>query len=75
MIAVNISEFRKNLSKYVSLLENNPKESILIYRYNKPIVKITPLTPIVGCGKDVPGIEKMKDTKEGFEDIPELFGY
>ena len=77
MYKINICEAKTNLSKYIKKLENGEEEEIIIYRYNKPVATISlykKKKSIIGCGKDIPGIDNF-ELKKGFEDIPELFGY
>lgn len=77
MLAVNISELKRNLSKYIRLLEEGDESEIIICRYNKMIAKISLYEdglPRVGAGK-----KTLKDInfelKKGFENMPKSFGY
>ena len=79
MCEVNIYEAKTNLSKFIEKLEKGEEEEIVICRFNKPVATISlykkkKKKSIIGCGKDIPGIDHF-ELKKGFEDIPELFGY
>ena len=78
MCRVNIYELKTHLSKYIELLEKGEEEDIIICRFDKPVAKISlyreKKKKICGCAKEKFGGVDF-ELKEGFEDIPELFGY
>ena len=79
MCKVNIYEAKTNLSKYLEMLENGTENEIIICKYDRKIAVITPYIEKkeikrLGAGNGI--LEKMPDSiKEGFDDIPGLFGY
>ena len=77
MCKVNIYELKTNLSKYIELLEKD-EEEIIVCRFDKPVAKLVPYKDkkkkIFGCAKEKWGNVEF-ELKEGFEDIPGLFGY
>ena len=46
MMQVNILEAKTELSKLIRLLETGKEESVIIARYGKPVVKLTPYTDV-----------------------------
>lgn len=74
---VNILEAKTELSRLIRLVESGKEESIIIARYGKPVVKLTPYTD-VPVNKRI-GIAKGKlklpdDLDEHNQEIAELFG-
>ena len=43
---VNILEAKTELSKLIRLVETGKEESVIIARYGKPVVKLTPYTDV-----------------------------
>ena len=77
MIIVNVSKLRMNLSKYLKMVEDG--EEIIIYRRGRKVAKISlykKKKSFFGCAKHLfhNGFT-LDNLKDGFEDIPELFGY
>ena len=74
---VNILEAKTELSKLIRLLETGKEESVIIARYGKPVVKLTPYTD-VPVSKRI-GIAKGKlktpaDLDRHNDEIADLFG-
>ena len=77
MMQVNILEAKTELSKLIRLLETGKEESVIIARYGKPVVKLTPYTD-VPVSKRI-GIAKGKlktpaDLDRHNDEIADLFG-
>ena len=80
MRKVNIYELKTNLSKFVELLEKGEEDEIVVCRYGKKVAKLSvykekEYVPLWGCGKGILPPCDIENTKDGFEDIPALFGY
>ena len=74
---VNILEAKTELSKLIRLVETGKEESVIIARYGKPVVKLTPYTDVpvskrIGIAK---GKLKAPVNLDGHNDeIADLFG-
>ena len=74
---VNILEAKTELSKLIRLVESGKEESVIIARYGKPVVKLTPYTE-VPVSKRI-GVAKGKlmvpaDLDAHNDEIETLFG-
>ena len=74
---VNILEAKTELSKLIRLIETGKEESIIIARYGKPVVKLTPYTDVpvsrrIGVAKGK--LQAPADLDAHNDEIAELFG-
>lgn len=74
---VNILQAKTDLSKLIRLVETGKEESVIIARYGKPVVKLTPYTD-VPVNKRI-GIARGKlkapiDLDKHNDEIDALFG-
>ena len=74
---VNILEAKTELSRLIRLVETGKEESVIIARYGKPVVKLTPYTD-VPVNKRI-GVAKGKlkapvDLDSHNDEIADLFG-
>ena len=74
---VNILQAKTDLSKLIRLVETGKEESVIIARYGKPVVKLTPYTD-VPINKRI-GVAKGKlnapvDLDKHNDEIDTLFG-
>lgn len=80
MRKVNVYELKTNISKFLEILEKGEEDEIIVCRYGKKVAKLTvykekKYKPLFGCGKGILPPCDIENTKDGFEDIPSLFGY
>ncbi len=80
MLKITVTELRKNFYNYIDILERGKEDKIVVTRYGKDVLKLIPcqvkkFKPICGCGKGILPPCDIENLKDGFEDIPALFGY
>ena len=80
MVKISISEFKKNITEYVEILESNLEDEIIVCRYSKPVFRISSLPNCTankgrcGCGSGI--VEDLEfSLKDGFDCISKEFGY
>ena len=74
---VNILQAKTELSKLIHLVESGREESVIIARYGKPVVKLTPYSDVpvskrIGAAKGK--LKVPADLDSHNDEIEDLFG-